>query len=153
MIRLFRPLFITRCIYRRALFRIKTRERSLCLTFDDGPCKGSTEKILEILGKNGIKAIFFCSGNRAVFNPGLMEAIRSAGHVTGNHGYDHFSGFSSNSRRYIENIYAASALTSDSVFRPPFGRMTIPQYRKISENFRIIMILTGISGLRNHLPF
>jgi peptidoglycan/xylan/chitin deacetylase (PgdA/CDA1 family) len=139
MIRLYRPLFIARYIYRKALFRIKTRERILCLTFDDGPFPGSTEHILEILEKTGVKAIFFCTGSQASSNPGLMNMVRSAGHVTGNHGYQHISGFTSTSEEYLENSQSASALTSDKLFRPPYGRMTITQYRKLSGKFRIVM--------------
>jgi peptidoglycan/xylan/chitin deacetylase (PgdA/CDA1 family) len=139
MIRLYRPLFISRCIYRRALFRIKTRERTLCLTFDDGPSPGSTEKILELLGKSGINAVFFCTGSKAASNPGLMKMIRSAGHLTGNHGYHHISGFSSTSDDYLKNSLEASPLTSDKIFRPPYGRMTFSQYRKLSGKFSIVM--------------
>jgi peptidoglycan/xylan/chitin deacetylase (PgdA/CDA1 family) len=139
MIRLYRPLFIAKCIYKRALFRIKTTERTLCLTFDDGPFSGSTEQILEILGKTGVKAIFFCTGSQASTYPGLMDTIRSAGHETGNHGYLHISGFTSGSKDYLVNCYAASAFTSEKLFRPPYGRMTIPQYLKLSRKYRIVM--------------
>jgi peptidoglycan/xylan/chitin deacetylase (PgdA/CDA1 family) len=139
MIRLYRPLFIAKCIYGKALFRIITRERTLCLTFDDGPFPGSTEQILETLGKTGVKAIFFCTGSQASSYPGLMETIRSSGHATGNHGYLHISGFTSRTKEYLENCSAASAFTSDKLFRPPYGHLTIPQYRKLSGQFRIMM--------------
>ena len=68
-----------------------------------------------------------------------MENIRLSGHLIGNHGYLHISGFTSASVKYLENASAASGLTSDKIFRPPFGRMTITQYRKLSEKFRIVM--------------
>ncbi len=139
MIRLYRPLFISQCIYRKALFRLKTRERTLCLTFDDGPSPGSTERILELLGESGIKAVFFCTGSRASSNPGLMNMIRSANHLIGNHGYNHISGFSSGTEDYLKNCTDASKLTSDKIFRPPFGRMKISQYKKLSDMFSIVM--------------
>jgi peptidoglycan/xylan/chitin deacetylase (PgdA/CDA1 family) len=139
MIRLYRPLFISRWLYRRALFRLKTRERILCLTFDDGPSAGSTERILEILGKSGIKAVFFCTGKQAASNPELMSLIHSGGHVIGNHGYDHVSGFSSTQEDYLKNCFDAFPLTSDKIFRPPYGRMKPGQYRKLSERFTIIL--------------
>jgi peptidoglycan/xylan/chitin deacetylase (PgdA/CDA1 family) len=126
-------------MYRRALFRIKTRERTLCLTFDDGPFPGSTEKIIEILGKTGTRAIFFCTGSQASSNPGLMEMIRSAGHIVGNHGYHHKDGFKTSLGNYVDNTVSASEFTSVTLFRPPYGRMTISQYRKLSQMFRIVM--------------
>jgi peptidoglycan-N-acetylglucosamine deacetylase len=139
MIRLYRPLFISRYIYRGALFRIKTTEKFLCLTFDDGPFPGSTERILEVLREFNIKAVFFCTGCQASANLGLMENISSSGHLIGNHGYLHISGFTSATVKYLENATAASGLTSDKIFRPPFGRMTNTQYRKLCEKFIIVM--------------
>jgi peptidoglycan-N-acetylglucosamine deacetylase len=139
MIRLYRPLFIVRWLYRKALFRLETREKILCLTFDDGPYAESTLKILEVLRNFGVKAIFFCSGRQASLNPGLMDAIRSGGHLAGNHGYMHISGFRTATSKYIRNCDEASAITSDKIFRPPYGRMRLTQYRKLSGKFRVIM--------------
>ena len=59
MIRLYRPLFISRYIYRGALFRIKSTEKFLCLTFDDGPYSGSTERILEVLRNSTLRLSSF----------------------------------------------------------------------------------------------
>jgi peptidoglycan/xylan/chitin deacetylase (PgdA/CDA1 family) len=139
MIRLYRPFFVAKYIYRRALFRFRTKEKALCITFDDGPSPGSTEKIIEILGKTGTRAVFFCTGSQALSNPLLMERIRGAGHLTGNHGYHHISGFSATLDEYTENCLSASELTSEKIFRPPYGRMTISQYRKLSQRFMIVM--------------
>jgi peptidoglycan/xylan/chitin deacetylase (PgdA/CDA1 family) len=139
MIRLYRPLFIARCIYRRAVFRIKTGEKTICLTFDDGPSPGSTENILQILEKLSVKALFFCCGNLASEKNDLMEKIRSAGHIVGNHGYLHLDGFRTSLKNYINNAVAASQLTSGNFFRPPYGRITPNQYRSLSKSFRIIM--------------
>ena len=43
---------LARLIYPDALFRIKTREKILYLTFDDGPDPESTPELLEILEKH-----------------------------------------------------------------------------------------------------
>jgi peptidoglycan-N-acetylglucosamine deacetylase len=139
MIRLYRPVFWVRWFYRKAIFRLKSREKILCLTFDDGPSVSSTLKILEVLGNYGVNAIFFCSGRQASLNPRLMDAIRSGGHMTGNHGYLHLDGFTTATTKYIRNSEEASAITSDILFRPPYGRMRPTQYRKLSAKFRLIM--------------
>jgi peptidoglycan/xylan/chitin deacetylase (PgdA/CDA1 family) len=139
MIRLYRPLFISRVFYRRALFRIRTRERSLCLTFDDGPFTGSTENILQILEKLNVKAMFFCCGNQASENNYLIEKIRSGGHIIGNHGFQHLDGFRTSFSSYLNNAVSASQLTSGNFFRPPYGRITPRQYSALSKSFRIIM--------------
>jgi peptidoglycan-N-acetylglucosamine deacetylase len=139
MIRRYRPSFVVRCIYRKALFRLKTEEKTLCLTFDDGPFSASTEKILKVLSLKGVKAIFFCSGKQASVNPSLTDAIRSEGHLTGNHGFLHISGFKTATEEYLRNCDDASAFTSDKLFRPPYGQLTLTQYRKLSRKFRIFI--------------
>ena len=60
--RLFRPCFIAGWLYPEALFRVKTNEKILCLTFDDGPDPDSTPVLLDILDKYDVKAVFFCNG-------------------------------------------------------------------------------------------
>ena len=57
--RLFRPCFIAGCLYPEAIFRIKTDEKVLCLTFDDGPDPDSTPELIDILAKYNVKATFF----------------------------------------------------------------------------------------------
>jgi peptidoglycan/xylan/chitin deacetylase (PgdA/CDA1 family) len=135
--RLFRPFSILRGFYPEAVFRIKTPGKFLCLTFDDGPDPGSTPQLISLLKKFDIKAIFFCNGSQAEKHPELMEMIRANGHLTGNHGYSHMNGWKTNIEDYIKDIEKAAALTSSQLFRPPYGHMTLHQYRKIKEKYRI----------------
>jgi peptidoglycan-N-acetylglucosamine deacetylase len=138
-LRLIRPGIFSRVLYPGALFRLETREKVLCLTFDDGPCPEATEKILKILSENSIQSIFFCNGENAEKYPELVDMIRMAGHVTGNHGFRHLDGLKTGADLYLENAVRAESLTSKVIFRPPYGRMTPAQYREISLRFRIIM--------------
>ena len=89
--RLFRPGFLAGCLYPEAIFRIKTTDKILFLTFDDGPDPDSTPRLLDILKKNDIKALFFCNGGAAEKYSYLMDRIRNEGHLTGNHGYNHYN--------------------------------------------------------------
>ena len=75
--RLFRPGFFAGWLYPEALFRIKTAEKILYLTFDDGPDPDSTPRLLDILEKYNIKALFFCDGRAAEKYPDLINLIRS----------------------------------------------------------------------------
>ncbi|OLS02379.1 polysaccharide deacetylase family protein [Tissierella creatinophila] len=59
------------------------------LTFDDGPSKTITPKILQILDKYDIKATFFILGNMAEQNPAILKTINSKGHSIGHHSYSH----------------------------------------------------------------
>ncbi|MGO1469608.1 MAG: polysaccharide deacetylase family protein [Tissierella sp.] len=59
------------------------------LTFDDGPSKTVTPKILNILNDYNIKATFFILGNMAEDSPELIKKIKANGHSIGNHTYSH----------------------------------------------------------------
>jgi peptidoglycan/xylan/chitin deacetylase (PgdA/CDA1 family) len=136
--RLARPFFLAPILFREALFRIETTEKILCLTFDDGPDRNTTLPLLEIIERYGVQALFFCTGTMAEANPDIINRIRSGGHRIGNHGYDHLSGFRTPSDLYIDNVQAASGLTSSKIFRPPYGQITPTQYRILSHSFRIV---------------
>lgn len=136
--RLFRPFPLLRLVYPEAVFRITTTAKELCLTFDDGPHPETTPEILDILESYILKAAFFCNGREAEKYPGLVDLIVSKGHVIGNHGYDHLSGWKTNVRDYIENALRAEKFTSSTLFRPPYGRIRQSQYRELKKKYRIV---------------
>ncbi len=136
--RMVRPPLIAGLVFPEAHFRQGTGDKSLCLTFDDGPDRESTPALLRLLDRHNIKALFFCSGEAAEKNPDLVERIIEEGHLIGNHGYRHIRGFTSSFNRYCDNAYKASPLTSASLFRPPYGSLTIRQYRELKKSFRIV---------------
>ena len=49
----------------------------------------STERLLEIFARRGVRATFFILGWVAERHPGLMRSIADAGHEIGIHGYSH----------------------------------------------------------------
>lgn len=62
------------------------------LTFDDGPSEHATEKILDILKENDIKATFFILGSSIENNSKseeILKRIAKEGHAIGSHGYSH----------------------------------------------------------------
>lgn len=136
--RIFRPGVIIRRLYPDSLFRTGSDEKVLCLTFDDGPDPVSTPLLLQLLSRRNIQAIFFCTGSTAERYPDLAGLIRSGGHVTGNHGYRHLDGWKTSTEDYIENVIRAVPFTSGRLFRPPYGRLTPGQYRRLKESFRIV---------------
>lgn len=136
--RLFRPCFFARWFYPDALFRVKTIEKILWLTFDDGPHPETTWVLLDILSKHDVKALFFCNGSAAEKYPELIELIKSKGHIIGNHGYNHLNGWEISTVNYLTDIDRAATLTSFSFFRPPFGRLSLKQYWKLKGKYKII---------------
>ena len=136
--RLFRPCLFVHWLYRDALFRIKSTEKILYLTFDDGPDPGSTLKLLDILDLHQIKAQFFCSGKAAKQYPDLTQAIRNRGHLLGNHGFHHVNGWTTSLTNYISDTSEAAQYTSSDFFRPPYGRLRFRQYRLLKREYKII---------------
>ncbi len=132
--RLFRPGFLAGWLYPEAVFRIKTTEKRLFLTFDDGPDPVSTPQLLDILKKHNIRALFFCKGKAAEKYPGLVGQIRKSGHIIGNHGYEHLDGWRTDSVKYIDDVTRASYFTSDKIFRPPFGRLSNKQRKNTGQD-------------------
>jgi len=136
--RLFRLGFFAGCLYPEAIFRIKTAEKVLCLTFDDGPHPDTTSFLLEILEKYSIKAIFFCSGKSAEKYPELVRLIVQKGHIVGNHGYSHLIGWKTGLNEYEDEFKMAEKHTSSVLMRPPFGKITLSQYRLLKKQYQIV---------------
>jgi peptidoglycan-N-acetylglucosamine deacetylase len=61
----------------------------VALTFDDGPWRGQTEKILKILNDTGTRATFFMLGDRVRVNPSLAKRVVADGMLIGNHSMTH----------------------------------------------------------------
>ena len=64
-------------------------EKKVALTFDDGPDSVYTPQILDILGKEKIKATFFLIGERAKLFPDVVKRMAKEGHIIGNHSMTH----------------------------------------------------------------
>ena len=59
------------------------------LTFDCGYEAGYTEKILEVLKQNDVKATFFITGHYLNSASDLVKKMIEGGHIIGNHTADH----------------------------------------------------------------
>ena len=136
--RLFRPGFLTRFLYPGAVFRVKTTGKVLYLTFDDGPDPSATPAIETILKKYGIRAVFFCGGEAAEKYPDLVKLLISKGHLIGNHGYNHLSGWGTPTVEYLCDAEKAAEFTSGFLFRPPYGRITPLQFAKLRNQYKIV---------------
>ena len=68
---------------------IPAGEKYVALTFDDGPRRGTTERLLDGLKERGAKATFFLIGQQVEANRDLVERMRAEGHQIGNHTWSH----------------------------------------------------------------
>lgn len=121
-------------------------EKKIYLTFDDGPHPVATPFALEQLKKYNAKATFFCIGKNVEEYPFLYEEILDAGHVTGNHTYNHLNGWKTSDTAYIDNIAQAKKRIDSVLFRPPYGRATKFQLKLLQEKGIIPVMWTVLSG-------
>lgn len=64
-------------------------EKVVYLTFDDGPIPNVTDKILEILKENDVKATFFVVGKEIKQREAILQRMYKEGHGIGLHTYSH----------------------------------------------------------------
>ena len=69
----------------------KDTDKKIYLTFDEGYEAGYTEKILNTLKDNDIKATFFITSHYLNTAPELVERMINEGHIVGNHTVNHKS--------------------------------------------------------------
>lgn len=138
MIRKFGRPFPAEIIYPGAIFRIPEKGKKLYLTFDDGPDPASTPQILDILNSHDVTATFFCTGSKVIRSPGLFARIASGGHIIGNHGFSHLNGLKTPIRTYCADIFKGRDVTQSNLFRPPYGRLRVRQYRILERTMRIV---------------
>ena len=65
--------------------------KNVYLTFDAGFEAGYTEKILEVLKQNDVKATFFLTAHYINSEPDLVQKMIDDGHIIGNHTVNHKS--------------------------------------------------------------
>ena len=114
-------------------------DRSVYLTFDDGPIPESTPFILQTLAEFDAKATFFMVGDNVRKYPDLYRQIVAAGHQVGNHTYHHLGGFKHLAKTYIEDTERANDLIGSHLFRPPHGCMSHSEYLWLRRKYRIVM--------------
>ncbi len=132
-------------MYPGCVWDIKTDEKKLYLTFDDGPDPVATPFVLEQLKKHNAKATFFCIGKNVTDYFDLYKQIIGEGHKPGNHTYDHLNGWKTKDRQYLENIAKAKQIIDSNLFRPPYGRISHFQLAQLKANrFKLKTIMWSV---------
>jgi peptidoglycan/xylan/chitin deacetylase (PgdA/CDA1 family) len=102
-------------------------QKTVALTFDDGPYPPYTDKILDILKEKNIKATFFLVGQNAAKYPETVQRIFNDGHQLGNHTYTHKDLLKTDAPTIAAELEATNQLIYDltgckmRIARPPHG--------------------------------
>ncbi|MFT9846686.1 polysaccharide deacetylase family protein [Aneurinibacillus sp. REN35] len=112
---------------KEAVYQVKTSEKVMAFTFDDGPHPVYTRKALKVLNKHHAKATFFVTGERAERFASVIKDMNRQGHEIGNHTYSHPSMRKITSSQLEKEIQKTDevirSLTGEHpvFFRPPGG--------------------------------
>ncbi|MEU9125239.1 polysaccharide deacetylase family protein [Streptomyces sp. NPDC048506] len=115
--------------------------RSLNITIDDGPDPVWTPKVLEVLKKHDVKAVFCMIGPQAKAHPELVKQVVAAGHKLCDHTVSHNTGMDHQSESYqSQQILDAQKMIEDAAggakveyYRAPGGAFT-PYSRKLAAD-------------------
>ncbi|MCF7567455.1 polysaccharide deacetylase family protein [Sabulilitoribacter arenilitoris] len=148
------PLLVKR-MFPNYIWDIPTTNKTIYLTFDDGPTPEITNWTLNVLKQYDAKASFFCIGNNIEEHPRIFQDILNGGHVIGNHTHNHIKGWKTKTKDYLNNISEAQNVINSQItnsknselrtqnselFRPPYGQIKPKQGKKLIElGYKIIM--------------
>jgi peptidoglycan/xylan/chitin deacetylase (PgdA/CDA1 family) len=115
-------------VFGKVYSQFPQNDKAIALTFDDGPNGSYTQRILDILVQEKVRATFFVIGKNVEYYPALTRKIVENGNVLANHSYSH-SRIAPLEVSYKEEDRAEEAIFKVTglrprFFRPPFGEKT-----------------------------
>lgn len=117
-------------VTQRVLCSVKTKEKKIALTFDDGPNPDYTPLLLNKLAEFRVPATFFLLGRNLKRHPEIGRRIALEGHEIGNHTYNHrilpllSNGSIRNEVASTQQLIADLLHVQPVFFRPPIGLFT-----------------------------
>jgi peptidoglycan/xylan/chitin deacetylase (PgdA/CDA1 family) len=142
--RFFRAPLIAKLLFPSGIWKGKESD-SIYLTFDDGPNPEVTPWVLDLLNEFQIKATFFLVGKNVKDYPELLKRIISEGHQIGNHTMNHECGTKTGINTYISSVSKAEIYIQSDLFRPPYGKITRNQFKKLLDGGKKIVFWSWIS--------
>lgn len=139
------------------LWSVSTDEKTVFLTFDDGPTPEITSWVLDQLAQYQALATFFMVGDQVKKHPEIAHQVIDAGHQVGNHTRTHINGKKTSTYSYLREFADCQQILTEytgitpTLFRPPYGRITKAQAEPIlNRGIEIVMmdIITGDFDLK-----
>ena len=137
--------------YGRTFTGLARRSKKMALTYDDGPNDPHTLRLLEVLAKHSVHATFFMLGRYVQQQPEIAREVAKAGHVIGNHTFDHPLLIFKSSSEIKSQLTACRQALNDAVgehsnlFRPPFGGRR-PAVLRIAREMGLQPVMWNVTG-------
>lgn len=120
------------------LYFVKTEEKIIALTIDDGPHPMVTPKILDVLSEYQVPATFFLIGGRVQHNEDILRRIASNGHEIGNHHMEDAPSIRLSEDQFEKQLLQAHRILSEFAqvkwFRPASGWFNERMLRQVEKH-------------------
>ena len=129
--------------------RVDPEKKLIAFSFDDGPSRKNTEKILKALDKNNARATFFMLGQNAKYYPDLVKKDEESGNEVAGHSWNHplltKLGKKGVKKQMSQMNEAIASVTGSDVglLRPPYGSIN----RTVKNTVKDPLILWSIDTL------
>ncbi|MCF0243657.1 MAG: polysaccharide deacetylase family protein [Bacteroidaceae bacterium] len=110
-----------------------------------------TNRILDCLKANGVKATFFCTGNFAENAPDTMQRIMAEGHEVACHGVDHWEPKPTDfeeSKRIVEKV---TGITVNGYRQPRMFKVSDSEIKRVGYKYNSSLNPAFIPGKYMHL--
>ncbi|MEI2728605.1 MAG: polysaccharide deacetylase family protein [Candidatus Nanopelagicales bacterium] len=117
-------------------------DKTIYLTFDDGPGP-YTQKVLDVLKDNDVKATFFIIGKMIRTREADLQRVYDDGHATGDHTWDHADLSRMNAVQIDRQLNKAAVAIGPKMgpcMRPPYGALDA-EARKLAVSYGMTPVL------------
>ncbi|MGO9084068.1 MAG: polysaccharide deacetylase family protein [Candidatus Sulfotelmatobacter sp.] len=135
--------------------------KQLALTYDDGPNDPHTLRLLDVLARHDVHATFFLIGRYVQQCPDIVRQVAAAGHVVGNHTFNHplliFKPESeirrelTDCRAALQDAMGGHSSAFSNLFRPPFGGRR-PAVLRVARELGFDPIMWNVTGYDWNAP-
>ena len=110
-----------------------------------------TNRILDVLKRNGVRATFFCTGNFAEHAPEVMRRIMDEGHEVACHGVDHWQPADTDFARSKEIVERVTGQTVYGYRQPRMFPVLESEIRRVGYRYNSSLNPAFIPGRYMHL--
>ncbi len=134
--------FIGLNFHLNSMNQLSANSKTVMFTFDDGPHNPNTARVLEVLKKHEVKALFFVIGKNIKGNESILKQIVNEGHHIGNHSFSHDYWIDVwPTKKVKEDLEACQTLIETyqpytKLFRPPYG-VTNPNIASVVKTLHL----------------